>query len=610
MKFVASKTWMLLSALVIALVSVIVYLPALKIGFYDGWWYLRWAATMNLPRYLVQFFDPANITQGYRPVQGLYIYLLYHLFGFNPDGFHIAHTLLHAANSVLLFLIVLRLAKKWHAAFLAALVYAALPAYSLAVFWHAVVDPLSGFFYLLTILLWIMYQETRRKLDWTLTFVVFLFALLSKEIAIFLPLVLFLIEWWFFGRKPHLSIHVPRYAPFIVALFPYIWLDLQVQSHGEFAGQFGFRLGPHMFTNLLPYLAVLAFPWITNLPTDAVYYIWLAIAALVYLGVMFYKKSLALLFLLIVAVLNISPLTGFPLDYFNARYLYLSMMISAVLLALLFERGRQALGAPSAYAALIAATLIALLVALNGMHIAEAAADLAEYTRQVRVPFRDISRQHPQFPDDTYLYFVHSPFTSVWDFEGLFFVRYGTGVTVNATDAQRPANLRSHNQAFVYYFDPTGRPIELSVDKDDTTHAAPALPARYAIPLTLEKYEVPSSTLQRGKALVAILNWRATAKVDKDYTVFAHLVDASGKAIAEFDSQPMRGEDPTSNWESGRLMIDAMVLPIASDAPLGENYRLEIGMYDPATMNRLSFINANGDWIGDVVVIEPFSIVP
>ncbi len=48
---------------------------------YDGWWYLQWAATMDPQRYLIQFIDPSNITQGYRPVQGLYIYLLYNLVG-------------------------------------------------------------------------------------------------------------------------------------------------------------------------------------------------------------------------------------------------------------------------------------------------------------------------------------------------------------------------------------------------------------------------------------------------------------------------------------------------------------------------------------------------
>ncbi|MDE3092015.1 MAG: glycosyltransferase family 39 protein, partial [Chloroflexota bacterium] len=166
-----------LGGFIIALTALVTYLPALKIQFYDGWWYLIWSATMDLPRFLIQFLDPSNITQGYRPVQGIYMYLLFHLFGFDSDGYHLAHTLLHAANSVLVFLIVARLGKRTRLAFVAAVIYAVLPNYSLAVFWHAVVDPLSGFFFLLTILLWSHYLETKRARDYAVTFVAFLLAL-------------------------------------------------------------------------------------------------------------------------------------------------------------------------------------------------------------------------------------------------------------------------------------------------------------------------------------------------------------------------------------------------------------------------------------------------
>src|SRR5512135_1968660 len=90
------KRTTLLGAIIIASIAFITYLPALKIQFYDGWWYLIWSASMDLPRFLVQFLDPSNITQGYRPVQGIYMYLLFHLFSFNPDGYHLAHNLLNA----------------------------------------------------------------------------------------------------------------------------------------------------------------------------------------------------------------------------------------------------------------------------------------------------------------------------------------------------------------------------------------------------------------------------------------------------------------------------------------------------------------------------------
>ncbi|MBI4789468.1 MAG: hypothetical protein HY782_20755 [Chloroflexi bacterium] len=598
------KKFALLSALAIGAAALVTYQPGFKVGFFNGWWYLEWAGTMDLPRYLIQFFDPRNVTQGYRPVQGLYVFVQYLLFRFNFDGFYLTHMLLHAANSILLFLIVARLGKRGRLALIAGLVYAVSPVYSLAVFWHAVVDPLSTFFYLLTILLWTVYQETLRARHWTMTFVAYLFALFSKEVAAFLPFVLFLVERWFYHRKPDWRILARQYAPLLVLYLPYTLLELNVQTRGEFVGQFGFTIGPHMLTNLMPYLAVLAFPWTAEMPGEAAYYIWLAIAALVYLGVMLYKRSTTLLFLAMVALLNIVLLLGFPLDYFNTRYLYTSTMVSAVLIAAVSELALRTLG-QRRVAALLASAIVAVIVVASSARVADAAAGLAEFTRQIRVPFRDISRQHPTFPDDTLLYFVYSPNTRVWDYQGLSFVRYGTGVKVDGTDSGNRANLRGHNAAFVYYFDPTGRPIELPVEKEIKTRVSVALPVSYAAPITLDSVQVVSATIQRGKALVVLLDWSASATVDKDYALFVHLVDRNGENIAGYDGPPKRGESPTTTWRRGQLIVEAVVLPVASDAPLGDNYRLEVGMYDPATMQRLSFSNG----AGDVVVIQPFAVV-
>ncbi len=599
-------TW--LSVLLLGIFVLVIYLPALKIQFYDGWWYLIWSATMDLPRYLIQFLDPANITQGYRPVQGLYMYLLYHLFGFNPDGYHWAHNLLHAANAILLFFIVGKLSARWRFALIAALIYAGLPNYSLAVFWHAVVDPLAAFFYLLTILLWTRYLDTRRARDYAFTFLAFLFALFSKEIAVFLPLFLFLIEWWFYRVEPNRRTLVPRYMPFLLTFIPYLWLVYQVQSHGEFVGQFGFRIGPHMLNNLIPYAAVLVFPWFTTLPTDALAYGWLALVVVVYVSVMVYQRSPLLLFLALFAILNVSPLLGFPLDYFNPRYLYLSTIASAIVMALVFEKFW---GWAGTHRLLRVSTVVGLLwlVIASSAQVADSAAGLAEYTRQIRVPFRDIARQHPTFPPGSYVYIVYSPFTSFWDFEGLFFARYGKNVTVNATDLGRPANLRDYEHAYVYYFDSTGKPIEIPVDRQSITLATLSLPVRFQIPIMLEQYEVPTTRLERGKALVVILNWRATESIEKDYTIFAHLVDAQGHWIAEYNSQPVNGKYPTSQWNPHRTIVDAAVLPIADDAPLGDDYRLEIGMYDLTTMERLAFVDEQGHPIADKMIVSSFSIV-
>ncbi len=602
-----SKRLILLGALVVGAAALVAYQPGFKVGFFNGWWYLEWVGSMDLPRYLIQFLDPRNVTQGYRPVQGLYVLIQYWLFHYNSDGYLLTHALLHAANSILLFCIVGRLSGRWRVAVVAACVYAVSPVYSLAVFWHAVVDPLSAFFYLLTIFLWTVYQETRRPLHWAATFAAYLFALFSKETAVFLPVLLFLIERWFYHRRPDLRTLARQYLAFLVVFVPYGLLELNVHSHGEFVGQFKFSLGPHMLGNLMPYLAVLTFPWTTDLPRDPAVYLWLAIVVVLYVGWMIYKRSTTLLFLGIVAVANIAPLLGFPLDFFNTRYLYTSLMASAVVFAMVVEAGWRALG-PRRLAAVVASGLLAVVVVVSGARVAEAAAGLAEYTRQLRVPFRDIARAHPTLADDTLLYFVDSPNTPLTEFEGMSFVRYGPSVHVDGSGTGHRPALREHNAALVYYFDASGRPVELPVDKQANTHSSIALPAAMSVPIVLDDYQVPSATLEQGKAAVLFLSWSAQAQIDKDYSLFVHLVDRNGKQVAGYDGTPGHGDLPTSGWRRGPPISDVIVLPIPSDVPAGDSYRLEVGFYDPATLQRLTFTGANGQGSGDVVVIEPFAV--
>lgn len=605
---IMSKRLVVFSAIVISAVVLVTYQPGFKVGFFNGWWYLEWVGTMDLPRYIIQFIDPRNVTQGYRPMQGLYVLVQYLLFRFNFDGFYAAQMMFHAANSFLFFLIVGRLSQHRRLAVIAAVIYAVLPVYSLAVFWHAVVDPFSAFFYLLTILLWTLYQETQRSLHWVLTFVAYLGALFSKEVAVFLPVLLFLIERWFYHREPDWRLVIREYVPFLAMYVPFAILELNVQTHGEFVGQFGFSIGPHMLANLMPYLAVLAFPWTTDLPRDMFFYVWLAIVAFVYIGWLLYKRSPSLLFLAIFAVLNIVPLLGFSLEYFNTRYLYTATMVSALVIAILIEAGFQRLGRQRVYAVLAPLGMVLLVVASSG-RVANAAGELAEYTRTLRVPFRDISRQHASFPEDTLLYFVYSPHTRVNEFQGLFFVRYGTGVEVDGTDTGHAAELRAHQAAFVYYFDSTGRPIELPVEKDDQTYASAGLPVRYNVPISFDGYEMPRAMAQRGQALVVLLNWSVSAPVNKDYALFVHLIDRNGNIISGYDGPPLRGNSPTSTWRRGQPIHDAVVLPIAPDTPLGENYRLEIGMYDQATMERLTYVDDHGQRTSSVI-IERIAVEP
>jgi 4-amino-4-deoxy-L-arabinose transferase-like glycosyltransferase len=107
--------------------------------------------------------------------------------------------------------------------------------------------------------------------------------------------------------------------------------------------------------------------------------------------------------------------------------------------------------------------------------------------------------------------------------------------------------------------------------------------------LTLLGFDLPTSSIQPGEPLAATLYWQARAPVDRSYKVFLHLIDDTGKLWTQWDSPPVLGGYPTSEWMPGEVVADRIRLPVGADTPPG-TYRLFTGMYDEATGERLPLV--------------------
>jgi 4-amino-4-deoxy-L-arabinose transferase-like glycosyltransferase len=107
-------------------------------------------------------------------------------------------------------------------------------------------------------------------------------------------------------------------------------------------------------------------------------------------------------------------------------------------------------------------------------------------------------------------------------------------------------------------------------------------------------YEVDKAELGPGEEIRLTLYWRAEGEMGIDYTVFTHLIDEEGRIWGQMDSQPLEGDYPTSFWDVGEVIEDEYVLAINEDAPAGL-YRLEVGMYELATGQRLPVLGDDGE---------------
>ncbi len=96
------------------------------------------------------------------------------------------------------------------------------------------------------------------------------------------------------------------------------------------------------------------------------------------------------------------------------------------------------------------------------------------------------------------------------------------------------------------------------------------------------------------------LHWQARGTADTGYVVFVHLV-REGNIIAQSDRVPASGTRPTTGWLPGEFIADSHVLVIPPETPEGEEqeYTLALGLYDPATDQRLTAFDDERAILGD-----------
>jgi len=109
-------------------------------------------------------------------------------------------------------------------------------------------------------------------------------------------------------------------------------------------------------------------------------------------------------------------------------------------------------------------------------------------------------------------------------------------------------------------------------------------------------------TVRVGEALKLTLYWQCLEQMDKSYTVFTHLLDDEGVIQAQTDRIPLSGEAPTTSWLEREIITDEYEMVVDAQAPAGEQV-MEIGMYDPDTMQRLPVYDAQGEAHGDRILL-------
>ena len=143
----------------------------------------------------------SNVGGNWHPLTMLSHMLDCGIFGLQAWGHHLTNVLLHAANTVLLFVLLRRMTGAFGRSFFVALLFGLHPLHVESVAWVAErKDVLSTFFALWTLLMYVNFTQEKRRRNYWLALVCFACGLMSKPMLVTLPCTMLLLDFWPLGR--------------------------------------------------------------------------------------------------------------------------------------------------------------------------------------------------------------------------------------------------------------------------------------------------------------------------------------------------------------------------------------------------------------------------
>jgi len=200
----AVPTRPLLAGGLIVLITLLVYIPAMRGGFiWDDDYYVTHNDTLTSIDGLRRIWFELGATPQYYPLVHTSFWIEYHLWELQPFGYHLVNVLLHIVSALMLWRILRRLGVP--GAWWAAAIFAIHPVHVESVAWITErKNVLSGLFYLAAAWAYLRFAGlggacsglARRWRFYALALVLFACALLSKTVTCTLPAALLLLLWW------------------------------------------------------------------------------------------------------------------------------------------------------------------------------------------------------------------------------------------------------------------------------------------------------------------------------------------------------------------------------------------------------------------------------
>ncbi len=121
-------------------------------------------------------------------------------------------------------------------------------------------------------------------------------------------------------------------------------------------------------------------------------------------------------------------------------------------------------------------------------------------------------------------------------------------------------------------------------------------------------YDLAKEELGAGDTVDLTLYWQAQQSIGRRYKVFTHVLgevynpERGNFLWGQQDNEPVGGTRATSSWLVGEIIVDNYRIALDPWIPSGR-YAIEIGLYQPATGERLPVLDGDGNAVADHVIL-------
>lgn len=222
------KKYQIFLLILLSYVTIFAFYPILSAGFVnldDPVMIVENPYITNLSLSNIKTIFTESYYKLYHPLVTLSYAVEYSFFKLDPYIYHLDNILIHLFNTLIVFLILRKLSKSFMIAYIVSLLFAIHPVHVEAVAWvTSRKDTLYSLFYLLSILFYIKINDGKyHKTFIFLSLICFLFSCFSKPMAVTLPAILILIDYY---QDKSIIKNIKIYVPFIIISLFFSWLAI------------------------------------------------------------------------------------------------------------------------------------------------------------------------------------------------------------------------------------------------------------------------------------------------------------------------------------------------------------------------------------------------